>query len=247
MKRTLVAIGVCLLAAQLGLAYEYPLQFTPNPGYRGLIVAGYRFEGANGDVVVGNCSYYTMSGSGHSGAVRTKKAYDQTCRWDLYGRLLSVKPGAPVAPQPLYTKSGVIVYAQNAAGIPTGLDTRGVDQGFVDTPGPHFTWLTPNTIATVPSGLVYTHVVSMQNDGDQPVNIINVQASALLGSLSIQESTCAGQLAEGKSCSITLRYDPTRLASPNGSARDTITVDVTSDAPGSDDFVQQFTVVTPKQ
>src|SRR5205807_4552655 len=44
---------------------EYPLQFTPGAGYRGLVVAGYQLVGNSfgGYTVLGNCSYYTV----HSG------------------------------------------------------------------------------------------------------------------------------------------------------------------------------------
>ena len=247
MRRVLVVIGFCLLVIQLGQAHEYTLQFTPNPGARGLIVAGYRFEGA-GDVVAGNCSYYIMTNAtGRGGAVRGKKNYDQTCRWDLYGNLLSIAPGAPSIPQPLSNTDGVIVYARNAAGVTTGLNTRGADHGFVNTPGPHFTWLTPDTLAVVPGAIVYTHVVTMKSDGDQSVNITRVQASAHAGVISVQNSTCAGQIAVGKTCSVTLRYDPTKLTSSVGLVKDTLTVDVDSDAGGSPDFVQTFLVLTPKQ
>jgi len=56
----LLVLGI-LGSVETARAYEYPLQFTPNPGYRGLVGAGYRFEGNN---VVGTCSYYTVSGGG---------------------------------------------------------------------------------------------------------------------------------------------------------------------------------------
>ena len=45
MKRIIGSVVFSLLGiARVALAYEYPLQFTPNPGYRGLIVAGYKFD-----------------------------------------------------------------------------------------------------------------------------------------------------------------------------------------------------------
>lgn len=62
MKKTIGLLAFCLvLFAPLAGAYEYPLQFNANPGYRGLVVAGYQFLGTD---VVGNCSYYTVSGGG---------------------------------------------------------------------------------------------------------------------------------------------------------------------------------------
>jgi len=39
-----------------------PLHFTPNPGYRGLVVVRYKFS-ADGSHVIGNCSYYTITGA----------------------------------------------------------------------------------------------------------------------------------------------------------------------------------------
>jgi len=77
MKGSLSLLAFCLpLFAAVAEATEYPLQFTPNAGYRGLVVAGYRFEN---NEVVGNCSYYTVSSSG-------TLTFDQTCRWDLSGK-----------------------------------------------------------------------------------------------------------------------------------------------------------------
>jgi hypothetical protein len=43
----------CVAFADVAGAYEYRLQFTPNAGYRGLVLAGYEF---NRGTVVGNCS-----------------------------------------------------------------------------------------------------------------------------------------------------------------------------------------------
>src|ERR1700741_4118511 len=112
MKKLIGVTALSLLGiAQVAMAYEFPLQFKPNPGYRGLVVAGYSFQGDN---VVGNCSYYTVSGNGSGKGVGGKapaKNYSQTCTWDLHGNLLSVTPGAPKAPTPVATKGSLIVYA----------------------------------------------------------------------------------------------------------------------------------------
>src|SRR6516164_2464972 len=123
MKRSISLISFCLLGiSRLAVAYEYPLQFTPNPGYRGLIIAGYKFQGDN---VVGNCSYLTVSGaaSGKGGGGRAPvKVYAQTCAWDRHGNLLSVTPGAPTIPRPIATKGSQIIYAIDANGDYTGTD-----------------------------------------------------------------------------------------------------------------------------
>src|SRR5579863_10391991 len=93
MKTSIGLLVVCLgTLVQVAAAHEYVLQFTPNPGSRGLVVAGYKFVGNN---VVGNCSYYTVhSGSGKGGGYHTTTTYyNQTCTWDSYGNLVSVAQG----------------------------------------------------------------------------------------------------------------------------------------------------------
>ena len=69
MKRSISFAAFCLLCfAALSGAYEYPLQFTPNPGSKALVVAGYEIDATG---VTGNCSYYTVqtavSGRGGGG------------------------------------------------------------------------------------------------------------------------------------------------------------------------------------
>jgi hypothetical protein len=91
----LVALAAMCLSCPAG-AYEYTLQFTPNPGGRDLVVAGYAFKGKT---VVGTCSYEVVSGGsgkGGGGGGHTTH-YEQACGWDLYGNLLSITPGAPTA------------------------------------------------------------------------------------------------------------------------------------------------------
>ena len=225
-------------------AHSYALQFTPNPGYRGLAVAGYKFTSAG---VMGNCSYYTVSGSsGKGGGSRGAKAhtYDQTCTWDLYGNLLSVVPGAPAAPAPLYTSGNQVVYALNANGDSTGTGATRPDQGFVNTPGSHYTWLTPNNNG-VGLQMAYTLVVTLRSDGDSPLNITAVQASALHGAAAVKSTTCIGQIEVGDKCSVTVTYDTTKLTGATYLVYDTLRVDVTSDAGGSADFVQNYTIVMP--
>src|SRR5882762_3243151 len=142
-RMCLAALG-CLAFTGAARAFEYPLQFTPNPGYRGLVVAGYAF---NGDSVVGNCSYYTVhSGSGRGGGYHIYKTYyNQTCTWDLFGNLTGIAVGAPVAPAPLYVNGTQTVYATNANGDLTGSDIAlGPNGGFVITPGAHYSWVTSN-------------------------------------------------------------------------------------------------------
>jgi hypothetical protein len=223
----------------IAIAHEYPLQFTPNAGYRGLVVAGYQFSG---DTVVGNCSYYTVrSGSGKGGGYHTSTTYyNQTCTWDSFGNLLSVTPGAPTVPTPLYVNGTQTVYAMNADGGTTGYDSS-LRAGFVNTPGSHYTWVTSSAYAVLQQ-IVYTMPITLESDGDLPLTIDSVQASALRSKVTVMNSTCSGQIAVGATCTITLKFDPTKLSSPTGLAYDTLTVAVVSDAGQSPSFVQSYTI-----
>jgi hypothetical protein len=244
MKKTISLLAFCLvLFAPLAGAYEYALQFTPNPGYRGLVLAGYQFQGTD---VVGNCSYYTVSGgSGKGGGGgHTVKHYDQTCTWDLHGNLLSVTPGAPFVPSPLYTTGTQTVYATGANGLLTGSDSALSERGFVISPGGHYTWLTPTNNAVIHQ-VLSNLVATLKSDGDVPVNISAVIPSALHGKIALKSTTCIGQIKVGATCSVTVTYDPTLLTGTDGLAFDTLRIDITSDAAASHDFIQSYTIVLP--
>ena len=65
MKNLISLAAFCMAVfAPVAGAYNYPLQFSPNPGSRGLVVAGYQIVGSQ---VIGNCSYYTVSGGSGKG------------------------------------------------------------------------------------------------------------------------------------------------------------------------------------
>jgi hypothetical protein len=241
MKPFLSILSFCFLAfASVAGAHEYPLQFTPNSGYRGLVVAGYQLTGST---VVGNCSYNTVhSGSGRGGGYHTTTTYyNQTCTWDLFGNLLSVTPGAPAIPAPLYVNGTQTVYALDGNGEYTGSDTALPNHGFVNTPGSHYTWVTSNGYAVLQQ-MVYTITATLASDGDLPLNISAVEASALRAKTTIKNTTCVGQIAAGATCSVTVTYDPTKLRSATGLAYDTLTIGVTSDAGQTPDFVQSYTI-----
>jgi hypothetical protein len=229
----------------LARAYEYPLQSTPNAGYRGLVVAGYYFSGNN---VVGNCSYYTVhSGSGKGGGYHTVTTYyNQTCIWDSYGNLLSVTGGAPVVPSPLYVKGTQTVYAANATGDFTGTDTKPGYSGFVNTPGSHYSWITSNTYAVLQQ-TPFTFIATLASDGDLPLAISAVEVSALHAATSIQSTTCIGEIPAGSTCGVTLLYDPTKLRSPTGLAYDTLNIGVTADSGQSPAFIQNYTIVLSRK
>jgi hypothetical protein len=233
--------------AEVARAYEYPLQFTPNSGYRSLVVAGYGFEG---DEVVGNCSYRTAaSGSGRGGGHASRvQIHEQSCRWDLYGNLLRVTPGAPAVPTPLYTKGTKTVYAASANGGYTGTDSKIPGGGFVSTPGSHYSWLTPNAHAVIPQNQsVYSTVITLQSDGDGPLDITALDATSLKGSAAIETTTCLGQIQPNTTCSITVVCDFTKLTTPSGLAYDTLRIAMKSDAGAGHDFIQSYTIDVPKE
>jgi len=244
MKRSIILAVFCLpVCIQVAGAYEYPLQFTPNAGHRGLVVAGYKFEG---NTVVGTCSYYTVSGNGGGkgggGRSPARKTYSQTCKWDMSGNLLSVTPNAPAAPTALYTNGTRVIYAVDANGNTTGTDTALPERGFVSAPGAHYTWLTPNTNAVVQQ-INYTLVIVLKSDGDVPLNVANVDAKALQGDVKLKSTTCKGQIDVGATCSIHITYDSAKLNSATGLAADTVRIDLTSDAGEPHDFIQNLTVI----
>jgi hypothetical protein len=247
MKKTMILAAFCLvLFASVAGAYEYPLQFTPNPGYRGLTVAGYQFQGAD---VVGVCSYFTVSGgSGKGGGGgRAVKYYNQTCTWDLHGNLLSVTAGAPVAPHPLYTTGTQTVYAVDANGNLTGFDTKLSAGGFISSLGGHYTWLTPMSNAVL-HDVVYSIAATLKSDGDVPIDISAVMPGALHGVATLKGTTCIGQIKVDATCTINVSYDPTKLPpTANGLTYDTLRIDLTSDAAASHDFIQNLTIVLPSK
>jgi hypothetical protein len=243
MKRLIGVMAFWLLGvAQVAMAYEFPLQFKPNAGYRGLVVAGYSFQGTN---VVGTCSYFTVSGggSGKGGGGRGKiKSYAQTCTWDLQGNLLSITPGAPKAPTPVATKGDQIIYAIGASGDYTGTDKKLPERGFVNSAGAHYTWVTPNNTAPLLGSFAYTLTVTLKSDGDVAVNISKVKVSALNGDAKLKNTDCEGAVDVGKTCSVTLTYDPSKLTGVD-EVTDTLRIDLTSDAGAASDFSQNFIVI----
>ena len=209
-------------------------------------MAGYQLvsDARFGFVVVGNCSYYTQhSGSGRGGGYKIITTYyNQTCTWDPFGSLLTIANGAPAAPTPIATNGTQTIYASNAAGAFTGSDSALTNRGFVFTPGSHYTWLTSNAYTVLQQAL-YSLTVTLKSDGDMPLAVSSVRASALRGGARVTSTTCGGEIPVGSTCDITVAYDPTRFQSPSGLAYDTLDVAVVSDAGQVHDFVQSYTIV----
>ena len=240
---TRVLFLCCLSLSGEVVAYEYPLTFTPNPGARGLVVAGYAIVG---NTVTGNCSYSINHAGSGRGARGSTTYYNQTCTWDLYGNLLGITQGAPAVPAPMYVNGTQTVYGTGANGVYTGSDTAlpMPNQGFVNTPGSHYTWLTPNAykvIHQVPHSLT----VTLSSDGDVPLNISDVAVSALHGKATLTGGTCTGEIAVGATCAGTVTYDPSSLCSPpTGLSYDTLNISVTSDDGQATEFIQSGTIIT---
>ena len=242
MRRSILSTAIGLLSvAFLAAAHEYPLQYTPNAGARGLVVAGYRYSG---NTVIGTCTYYTVQGgSGRGGGYHsTTTYYNQTCTWDLYGNLLSVAAGAPATPAPLYVNGTQTVYATGPNGEYTGADSR-LPGGFVNTQGSHYTWQTSSASTVLQQQVPYALKITLLSDGDIPLHITAVDVSSLVSRVSVSPGACVGSIAVGATCTVTVSYDDTRLSSPTGLAYDTLDVKVVSDAGQASDFTQRFTLV----
>jgi hypothetical protein len=246
MKRLLLT--VTLLGAHLAYAYEYKLQFTPQGGARGLVVAGYQFSG---NTVVGNCTYYTVSSGSGRGAHSTTTYHYNTCAWDFFGNLISLTPlsSAPVAPQPISQTGTEIVYAVSGSSS-TGSDTRGF--GFVNTPSSHYTWQTPNGGYAVIPYAVYTITANLISDGDFPLNFSGAAVVASgsyytpsAGTATVSATTCSSSVSPGSTCSVTISYNPTTIkcsGSPYGYGYTRIDLSLVTNAGTTTDFTQGFTI-----
>lgn len=246
MKRTLFTLAF-LCIAHATFAYEYHLQFTPQSGARGLVVAGYEFSG---DTVVGDCSYYTVSACSGRGCHSVTTYHYNTCTWDPYGNLVSMTPGAPAVQASLYQAGTEIVYATSGSSS-TGVDTRGF--GFVATPSSHYTWQTLNGgYADIPDS-VYAIAATLISDGDYNLNFGTPKVGAQVfgtvtpspGSATVSANTCVGALAPGATCTVTVSYNPMTISctgSPYGYAYTGIDLSLVTDAGANTDFTERFTV-----
>ena len=240
---------IVLLGTQIGNAYEYRLQFTPQSGARGLVVAGYLF---NGNTVFGDCSYYTVSASSGRGGHSVTTYHYNTCTWDAFGNLLSLTPvpTAPVAPAPQYQAGTEIVYAVNGAST-TGLDTRGF--GFVSTPSSHYSWQTASGgYAVIPYAPIAI-TATLISDGDLPLAFEGADVVASIsgtitpspGTATIASTTCGSSVPVGSTCSVTVSYTPKSISctpSPYGYAYTKITLSLVTDAGVNPDFTEGFTI-----
>jgi hypothetical protein len=166
-----------------------------------------------------------------------------TCTWDPYGALLGSQSGEPVPPTPLYVNGTQTVYATDGGSNYTGTDSSLTPStGFVFTYGSHYYWVTPNTYRVLSKQTPINIVLTLASNGDAPLNVSAVSASALTAKIHVSSTTCKGAIAVGSTCTVTLKYNPFLLGSPSGLAYDTITVHLNSDAGQVNDFVQSFTI-----
>jgi hypothetical protein len=245
----LLLLTLTLLSAHVTYAYEYKLQFTPQSGARGLVVAGYQF---NTDTVVGNCSYYIVTAGSGRGSHGTTTYHYNTCSWDLFGNLISLTPvaAAPAAPPPISVTGTEIVYAVSGASS-TGQDTRGF--GFVSTPSSHYSWQTTNGGYAVIPFAIYTIPVTLVSDGDFPLNFEGATVASSVsgtitpspGTATVSTSTCGSSVAVGSTCSVTVAYNPSTIkctSSPYGYAYTKIDLSLVTDAGVHTDFTLGFTI-----
>jgi hypothetical protein len=233
--RVTIALNLLVFSAY---AHEYPLQFIPASGARGLVVAGYQISGAT---VTGTCSYYIVtSGSGKGGGYHSTTTYfNQTCAWDLTGNLLTVKAGAPATPPVLFTIGTRTAYSTNGSST-TGTDSALIpNHGYIDTPSPHYIW--GSFTAPIGPG-AQKLTLTLASDGDMSLDVTAVTESTSLARSQMTSTNCIGVVTAGSSCSISVYYDPTRLAYPTGLIYDTLTVTLQSNAPQAGTFSSHFTI-----
>ena len=111
--------------------------------------------------------------------------------------------------------------------------------GYVDTPSAHFTW-GPFTAPGGPG--VQTVTMSLVSDGDMPLDMASVTETTSLARSHMTSTNCIGVIHAGSSCSISIYYDPTRLAYPTGLMYDTLTVTAQSNSPQAGTFSSHFTI-----
>ena len=247
MKRAFLILT--LLGAHLAYAYEYKLQFTPQGGAQGLMVAGYQFSG---NTVEGNCSYYVVTSGSGRGSHGTTTYHYNSCTWDLYGNLISLTPltSAPVAP-PIVSETGTeIIYAVSGSSA-SGRDTRGF--GFVNTPSSHYSWQTPNNGYAVIPYAVHPVTATLVSDGDYALAFDGANVASSIsgyytpspGTATVSSTTCPSDVPAGATCSVTVSYDPTTIkctGSPYGYGYTRIDLSLVTDAGATTDFTMGFTI-----
>lgn len=248
-----ILLALALMSLGTAHAYEYPLQFTPPPGAKNISVVGYTLTADGG--VTGLVHYAITRCSSGRGAHCVTTQYDYTATWDSFGHATGLVAGAPTAPPPLYVDGTRTIYADNGTNQ-TGSDAAilGADKGFVNTPSPHYTWLSQSGQILVIPHAPYSFSVSLLSDGDFPVDVAQVAASVApsgtlsgvpnQGTVTVTDG-CGPSIAPVTTCAYTVTYDPTTIrctGSTQGLAYTTLTLTLSTNAGQTFDFTQIYTV-----
>jgi hypothetical protein len=142
--------------------------------------------------------------------------------------------GAPATPPVLSNTNGIVVYAQDAKGDFTGVDTTAGNLGFINHPSAEYVWSTPSGgYQFLTSQQPVQVTVTLQSVGDTPLVIGKILPTANLAKVSVASTTCpkAG-VPVGAACTVTITYDPSGI--PGGdnpyTAYDTMTVTLKSNS-----------------
>ena len=168
MKRTGLVASCLPVSAPPPGAYECSLPFSPNPGYRvwwRRDIVSTRTTMLSAIAATTRCPATPAPAREAVGHAPVNESYLRTCKWDLYGNLLSVTQGAPAIPSPVSTDGTKLIFAINANGQSTGVDAKNTGHGFVRTAGDARTMLQPvvNAVWSIDKDQrVYGH----RNDGE---------------------------------------------------------------------------------
>jgi hypothetical protein len=79
------------------------------------------------------------------------------------------------------------------------------------------------------------------------MEITALDASSLRSRAEVESTTCSGKIQANATCSITVKFDYTKLDSPSGLVYDTLRIKLNSNAGAAHDFIQPYTIVVPKK
>jgi hypothetical protein len=205
----LAAIGGLAIAVP-AQAFEYELQYATYGDVVTRHFAGYAFAGST---VTGDCTYVVENPCSGRGCHATYTYYYQGCTWDLYGNWLATTPGEPPAPAPISTAGGLTIYAKNAQGGTTGIDTAHNNIPFVNTISAQYDWVPSTVVYFLTADKPYPISLTIQSIGDKPLAVTQIVPTAALATITVKYTSCLiVPVKPGKSCRIVLKYDPTTIA-----------------------------------
>lgn len=269
------AVVAAATVAVLGLAgtsraYEYRLQFTPQPptvggiNMGGVTTIGEQFN--SDGTVSGSISYWTQPCGVRICGAKTFHYLSGT--WDTLGNLISTTPNQWPAQSPLYTTGTEQVYAASGQAT-TGHDIRGF--GFLAYPASHYIWTGGATNLFAPFGpgvgdlaanggyivVPYTPPTTFQvellSDGDLPLNITSTISQVTVSGYgtegtgkvtSVTGDCLTAPLAPGATCTLSVTFDPSTItaSASTGYGYNVMTLALASDAGALPDWSSHFTV-----